>query len=214
MASYFNPPVKTQNTQSYYQKATRPTKETTSRQAQTLSEEERARRNAMFQAAVGQLTPISQSLAAYYGPGGMSKWKQGQIQTRRSATTGAFNDARAGARRRANVAGFGYEQPATQTDELNIENARASQLARIPGDVEAEAVPIAQNAAALGTQAAGALAGIGASYDPMGYYGKAVDMTQLDKQIAQMEKDRRSSMWQNLLGIGSKIATSFLPVPK
>jgi len=206
MGSYYYNPYTSARQQTRSGATMMPSKQTTSKQAQTISEDERLRRNALFDTATSRLNPISRSLESYYGPGGMSEWKKGQTMQRRSDTTRSFDDARAGLRRNARMAGFGYEQPATQAGEQSVENARAGALARIPGDVEAESIPIAQNAAALGTQAAGTMAGIGASYNPLGYYNTAADMTAQDKAISEAEKARRASMWQSLLKTGVGIA--------
>lgn len=157
------------------------------------------------------VNPYAESL---YGPGGLNEWKRGQITRRTGDTTRGFNDALSSNRLRARMSGFGYEQPAEQQGETNIENARASELSRIPGDVEAESIPIGMNAAnlrlqsgqqeagAYGTAASGQL-GIAGTQDPLGYYNNA-------SAQYQAEQERKAAMWRSIIGAGTGIASSFI----
>ena len=151
----------------------------------------------------GAVNPASEY---YFGPGGMSEWKRGQLATRTGATTGAYNNAIAQNRLRARTAGFGYEQPAEQAGETNIEMARAAELARIPGDVEAEAIPIAfqgmQTRLASGGQQAGAYGQAASEYSPEQFAGIAAD-------IEEAKKARKSGLWSGLFKVGSAIAAPF-----
>jgi hypothetical protein len=154
---------------------------------------------------------VNNALSSYYGANGMSNWKRGQINTRTGATTANYNNALSSNRLRARSAGFGYEQPSEQMAETNIENARASDLSKISGDVEAEAVPIEQNAinlrlqsgqqqqSAYAQQAAGEL-GIAGEYSPETYYQTAIGQD-------EAAKARKASLWKSLIGAGTSIAT-------
>jgi hypothetical protein len=176
---------------------------TSAQQAANLSEEERQRRNKTFDTAMGQLGGVSSALSSFYGPNGMSDWKRGQTQLRNSSTTANYNNALSGQRRRAAMSGFGYAQPAEQAGETNVENARAQELSRIPAEVEAESVPIQMNAMNLQNQIAGTEAGIGRSYDPMGYYGSAVGQDQAEMQ-------RKQALWQSIIGAATGIGGAAL----
>lgn len=121
------------------------------------------------------------------------------------------------------MSGFGYEQPGEQGAESDVDIARAQALSRIPGDVEAEYVPIAMSAAqgrmASGAQQAGTygqafntqLAGFGQAgglysdiagqYSPEQYYGTAA-------QQAEQEKARRGGLWKNLAMFGTAIGAA------
>jgi hypothetical protein len=168
-----------------------------------LSNDERNRRNQAFGQVNQMIQPASSFLSGIYGPGGMSDWKRGQTQQRTSDTTHSFNNALSGQRQRANMSGFGYNQPAEQAGETNIENARASELARIPGQVEAEALPMQMQAASLQNSLAGTEMGMGNSYDPMGYYKTAVGQDEAEKQ-------RKAALWSGIAGIGGKF-TNLIP---
>jgi len=169
--------------------------------------------------ALGTMTGLADKTAStvnpmaeyYMNPEG---WKRTQTVQRTGDTTRSFNNALSQSRLRARMSGFGYEQPAEQMGETNIENARASALARIPGDVEAESVPIAfqgmqtrlgsgqQQAGAYGTAAAGQL-GIAGTLNPLGYFENAAIQN-------EQEQARKRALWQSLLQSGANIAGSFI----
>lgn len=155
----------------------------------------------MFDTAYNQLQPIGEAMQAYYGPNGMSEWKRGQTVTRREDTTRAFDNARASMRRKALASGFGYSQPLTQANEAGIERGRAQALARVPGDVETESIPIMMNAAQLANQNASSVAGIGASYDPLGYY-------KVSAELDEGARNRRAALWNNIISTGGKVASA------
>jgi hypothetical protein len=164
--------------------------------------------------AASTAASVNPMLEKYYNP---LEWKRGQTLQRTSDTTSSFNNALANQRLRARTAGFGYEQPAEQMGETNVENARAAALSRIPGDVEAESVPIAMNAlqarTASGAQEAGTYGSIAGQYKPETYYGYAIQQEEAAKDRELQEKlaeeQRKSGLWNSIIGgvtgIGSKI---------
>jgi hypothetical protein len=174
---------------------------TSSKQALQTSAQERDARNKALDTSGNMISGASQALQGFYGPG-MDEWKRTQVNQRTSDTTGAFNNDAAAQRLRARQAGFGYEQPGVQQDQSNIENARAGAISKIPGQVEAEAVPIELQAAGQEGQLANAQQGIARTYDPEGYYNSAVSQ---DQAAAQ----RRASMWNSIIGAGTGIARAF-----
>ena len=184
------------------------------RQAKT---EARNRNAALWQSSnlLGSMTgvgdeaaeAVNPTLDSYLGPGGMGEWKRGQINARTTDTNRSFNDALASNRLRARMSGFGYEQPAEQMGETNVENARADALGRIRGDVEAEAAPIQMNAAGLRLQSGGQQAGlygqaatgqqrIASQFDPAQYY-----------QLQEQANARKAALWGSLLNAGTSFAT-------
>jgi hypothetical protein len=183
----------------------RPKSATSSTQALALSEDEKKRRNASLDTAGSMIGSADAAIKDFYGSG-MDNWKRNQVNTRTADTTKSFNDALAGSRLRARTAGFGYEQPAEQAGETNIENARADALAKIPGQVETEAIPIEMQAIGEEGNLAGAEMGIARTYDPQSYYGSAVNQD-------QAAAERRKSLWQSIIGgvtsVGSKLVKPF-----
>ncbi len=187
-----------------------------------ISEEERRARNAQLGrvndvSRVGMDTAretaesVNPSLERFYSPDGMSTWKKGQIDTRTAGVNQSYNDALAANRLRARMAGFGYTQPVSASAETDIENARASDLARIKGDVEAEAVPIEMDAMrtrlASGSEEAGQYGnfgrlqlGVAGEYSPEQYYQTAA-------QQQEQEKARKGSLFGKLV----KTGLSFIP---
>ena len=175
---------------------------TSSKQALGLSEEERQKQTQALGTAGGMIQGASTALQGLYGPG-MDAWKTGQISSRTSDTNKSFNNDQAAQRLQARQSGFGYEQPSVQQGTENVENARAGALSKIPGQVEAEAVPIELQALSQEGNLANAETNIGKTYDPEGYYNSAVSQ---DQAAAQ----RRASMWSSIMGtatgIGSRLA--------
>lgn len=176
---------------------------TSSKQALQMSEEEKAARNKALNTSGTMISGASEALKGFYGPG-MDTWKRTQINQRTADTTKSFDDALAAGRLRARTAGFGYEQPAEQQQETNIGNARAGEIAKIPGQVEAESVPIALSAIGEEGNLANLETGIGRTYDPEGYYGSAVSQDQAALQ-------RRANMWSSIIGGATGIASSLIP---
>jgi hypothetical protein len=147
----------------------------------------------------------------YYSPNGMSDWKRGQINTRTSSVNRSYDDELAANKLRARMAGFGYTQPVEQAAETNIENARANDLSRIKGDVEAEAVPIEMQAMNTRLQSGaqrtndygnfGRLKlGIAGEYSPEQYYQTAV-------QQKEAEQARKGSLFGKIAKAGMGLAT-------
>jgi hypothetical protein len=196
-----------------------------SSEAGDLSEEEKRARNAALGQSSGQLNRmtnvadttannVNSSIEGFMGPNGLSSWKRGQLQSRTTDTNQAYNNAASQQRMRARSAGFGWEQPSEQAGETNIEMGRAGELSRIPGQVEAESVPITMNAAQLRLQsgaqqsgahnqaAAGEL-GIASQYKPFEYYQTAVG-------LKQQEDARKAALWKSIIGSGAGIGLTAL----
>jgi hypothetical protein len=166
---------------------------------------------------------VNPALERFYDPSGagMSEWKRGQINTRTSGTTKAFDSALAAQRQRAKVAGFGYLQPAEQAGETNLGIGRAGALSRIRGDVENEAIPIEMEALkareASGAEQAGTYGAANAleqsgfgdvgrlqlgeagEYSPEDYYKTGANQ-------AEQEAQRRGALWKSLGKLGTTAA--------
>lgn len=114
------------------------------------------------------------------------------------STSRAYDNARADMREKANLSGFGYNQPVEQGADRELSAAESSALARVPSEAMLEATGPALSAA-------GATAGIGRGYgaDATSYFG---DATQMDINR------RRSGLFSSLLGLGS-LAVPFIPKP-
>lgn len=152
---------------------------------------------------------VNPMLEGYMGEG-LGDWKRGQIAQRSGATTANFNNALAQNRLRARMSGFGYEQPAEQMGETNIENARAAELSQIAPQVEDEAFDKSmqaanlrlgsgqQQAGAYGTAAVGQL-GIADANNPQGWY-----------ELEEADKARKAALWSSIIGAGASIATGGL----
>lgn len=180
----------------------------TSQETFALSEKEKEARNT----ALGKSTNIADTTAAAVNPiytdlGDTSAWKAGQIKTRTGSTTRSFNNTLASQRLRANLSGFGYNQPTEQAGETAIENARASELSKIPGDVETESIPIrmaaAQGLQSMGSQQSNAYAQAATDYNPESYYSTGVSQQDTENQ-------RRYGFWKGLAGLATGIGTSLI----
>lgn len=169
---------------------------------------------------------VNPALERFYDPSGagMSAWKKGQLITRTGSTNQAYDAAKSKTRMRARMSGFGYEQPFTANAEEGVDIAKAGALSRIPGDVEAEAIPIEMQAIgqrmqsgqlqgglygegaqlqqnAYG-QAAGVYGDIAGQYSPENYY-------QLAAQQREQEQARKGGLWKNIARIGLTAAAPF-----
>lgn len=158
---------------------------------------------------MGTLGGAGTALDYYIGPQGMSNWKRGQTLARTKEANQSFDNSLAGTKRRALMSGFGYSQPSTEAGVQSNELARADRLSRIPGEVEAESVPITMQAIGMKNPIANTMAGMGSSYDPLGYYRTAADIDQyaLDREFQEkmMDKKNKSSLFSSIFGAASNI---------
>ena len=140
-----------------------------------------------------QLTGQAQgTLGQFEGPVQDSPFYSALKNTGIEATSQAYDRARANTAQRANMAGFGYNQPITQGAQTSLDRSEASDLARVPQEAMLSAAPLA-------LQAAGQTGSMGMGYGSqgLGYYDAA---SQQDMQR------QRSGLYNNLWNLGTTIA--------
>jgi len=179
------------------------------------SEQEQAARDKTLAATEGRLNtaqstinPMKNALLRFYDPNYINSYAKTQTDLRTSDTNKAFNNSLAAQRARARMSGFGYEQPAEQVGETNVENARSAELARIPAEMQKEAADMEFKAIGLGSGLAGqenALAntelGMARTYNPEGYYRTGVEQN-------EAEQARKGGFWKSLASLGLGLATA------
>lgn len=169
-----------------------------------IAGQEMQKRDTSLGKVENMISPASSALERFYDPSGsgMSAFKKGLLNTKTADATGAFNNAEAAQRQRANLSGFGYSQPIEQAATSNIENARARRLSEIPGEVELESLAPEFQAIGLQNQLAGTELGVGRTYDPEGYY-------KIGASQAEQEAQRRGGLWRSIAKIGLTAAAPF-----
>lgn len=159
---------------------------------------------------------------------GQTPWRREQLNRRTESTTRSYDNALVAQRKQAMMSGFGYAQPIARAGENEIENERAAALARVPGDVELEALQPEFQAVGLQNQRAGlrqGLAqtqlGISGEYSPENYFSTGAGLEQQRLNIGQDEKDRfereqerarqrRAGLWKGLATTGLNAASMFV----
>jgi hypothetical protein len=146
-----------------------------------MANEQQGQQNKALNQTSGMISGASGALNQFYSPSGMSQYAKTQQAQRESDTNKNFNNSMANQRMRSNLSGFGYQQPAEQAGETNIENARAAELSRIPAETQSDAAKIAMQAIGEQNSLAGTEAGVARTYDPLGYYNTAQKQDQLNQ---------------------------------
>jgi hypothetical protein len=100
------------------------------------------------------------------------------------ATSRKFDDARTADRKRGQMAGFGYEQPASQASQTAIDVDEAEAMSRVPGEAMLQATDPGFKAASLKTSQAGL-------FSPVPYFSAATNV--------QTSKDSRDANEQMML---------------
>lgn len=158
--------------------------------------------NKALDSTSGMINPASQALSQFYSPSGQSQYAKTQQTALESATNRNFNNSLASQRMRARMSGMGYEQPAEQTGETNVENARASALAQIPAQTQQEAAQMGLQAIGEQNALAGTQLGIARAYDPESYYGTAVNQY-------NQEQARKGGLFGSLANLAGTVAAPF-----
>lgn len=110
----------------------------------------------------GQLTDAAQgSLSQFEGPVQESPFYKALLTSGTEQTSRAYDNARSNMRQRANMAGFGYNQPAEQGAESQLSAREASDMARLPNEAMLATAPMTLSAA-------GQTAGMGMGYGAQG----------------------------------------------
>jgi hypothetical protein len=177
--------------------------ETTTAGARKLAQDEAKKREELYSGVSAGMVAPTAALKNIYGGGGTSNAERSLVRTRRAGTVKAFGDERAAAALRARRAGFGYAQPLAMGDQANLDRMEATQLSNIPGNVQAEMLPLKMQAAGMQAPFLNTQAGMGASYNPYNYYNLAMNQNENDK-------NRKSSFWGNIMDIGKTAALAFL----
>lgn len=141
-------------------------------------------------------------LAQYEGPLEGTAFYRAQVRRGTEATASAFDRSRVAMRRRANVAGMGYEQPATIGSEGAIEQGRAAALSRVPGEAAVATAPLQMQALGLRTQQAGI-------YQPLGYESAALGYAGLGLEAQELRKKRQAALWRSIAKLGLTAASPF-----
>lgn len=141
-------------------------------------------------------------LAQYEGPLEGTAFYRAQVRRGTEATASAFDRSRVAMRRRANVAGMGYEQPASIGSEGAIEQQRAAALSRVPGEAAIATAPLQMQAIGLRTQQAGI-------YQPLGYEAAALGQQQLGAREQELRKRRKAGLWRAIAKLGLTAASPF-----
>jgi hypothetical protein len=166
-----------------------------------IAEQERQGRNANLGTTNSMISGASQALQQFYSPEGMSAYAKGQQTLRESDTNKSFNNSQAAQRLRARTAGFGYEQPAEQAGETNVQNARAAELSRIPAETQADAAKMAMQAVQEQNSLANTQLGVANAYDPLGYY-------QTGAEEDEAARNRRTQLWTTIIHEASNAASA------
>ena len=122
------------------------------------------------------------------GPGGdltTSPIYRSLVQTGRQSTARAYNTAKSAVRANAHSAGYGYEQPITQSADAGMERSEASDLSQVPRTA-------LNDTAGMDLQASGIRSGEVSSSNPSSLTGTAVNA----------EQQRQNGLMQSLLGLG------------
>lgn len=154
-----------------------------------FAKQEQAKRDA----AVEETLP---SLRQYFGPVKESPFYRSLLTTGLESTSKAYDQANVAVRRKAQLAGYGYEQPATQGSEQAVEAERARELAAVPREALVQATDPQFRAIGLRTGQAGL-------FDPLGAFG-------LQANLEEGRRRRRSSLWSALANLGGTVAGGYL----
>lgn len=159
----------------------------------------------------GQISDsITPKLESFYtlDAGGSTPFRRALLQTKVGATSRAYDNATSRVRDRAQAAGFGFEQPITAGAENAVENEKAGALARIPGEVEMEALDpefqamgMRQGQASFRNSLASQRGNLAGMYDPQGYFNIA-------NANDQAARERRARLWSGLAGVGGQLASA------
>lgn len=137
--------------------------------------------------------------------------------TESSQLSNSYQNASANERARANAAGFGYEQPATQTNQTQLDTQQASKLSQLPGQVEQQVAPqVAQGAeiamqpgqAQVGAGEALQRTGVSEGQQAEGYQGQATGLENEYQQYLQ----KPSGIWGALSKIGQSAVGALDPL--
>ena len=188
-----------------------------------ISDEERKRRNlqlGLAQSTVGQVKDLASSpvLSRITTPDatGQTPFRRSLMQSKTSATTTAYNNALATSRLRGLQMGL-QNQPIEAGNETAIEAQRAGALARIPSEVEQEAIGPEMQATGLRGSLLNAAGGqeleAAGMYNPTSYFGTAAGMEsqregELNQQYLQ-EQQRKGAFWRALAGMVPSLAAPF-----
>lgn len=186
-------------------------------QAVTRSDADNAAKNEQISKAGEQIdaaaatsSSITPELQSFYAKDatGSTPFRRALLNTKVGATSRAYDDATSRVRERAQAAGFGFEQPITMGAENAVENEKAGALARIPGEVEMEALDpemqamgMVQDQAGFQNTLAGQRANLAGAYDPEGYFNTA-------NANDQAARERKSRLWSGLAGVGGQVASA------
>lgn len=167
-------------------------------EAHRISQEELA----LKRGAISETTP---ALEQYYGGGGdvrQTPFYRSLLTTGIEDTSRAYDRALVATRRRAQTAGFGYEQPATIGSEGALEQERARELARVPREAVLQATEPQFRAIGMRTGQAGL-------YQPLGYTGAATRYLGMGANIAEQRRQRRLAWFKAISSVGMKAASAF-----
>jgi len=124
------------------------------------------------------------TLGQFEGPVQKSPFYKSLYNQGVEATSNAYDRAKANVTQRANMAGFGYNQPVTQGASSQMDAAEAKSMSQVPEQAMLGAAPLALQAAGQ----TGSM-GLGVGAQGVGYYGDAAN------QDMQRQK---SGLWNQL----------------
>lgn len=148
--------------------------------ADTLSQQEMNKRDT-------NVGDVNKKLGYFEGNGDptSSGLYKSLLTTGTEATSDAYANANANMNRKANMAGFGYEQPVTQGANAELGAEEAKSMARVPGEALQQTINPEM-------QAIGMQEGESSLYQPLGYFNTYAN-------LANARDQRSSAMWNNLL---------------
>jgi hypothetical protein len=106
-------------------------------------------------------------------------------------TNQAYDNAKAANKLHSQVAGFGYETPTSQGADAGVEQARAADLSRVPGEALKSTINPALQAAGISSGQATTVGGQGG-----GYLSTA-------QQAEQARLARQQALWNSISQVGS-----------
>lgn len=114
-------------------------------------------------------------------------------------TSTAYDSVRAKRSAAARMAGFGYEQPATQGDQTSVDAMEAHDVGDLPRSVANDVEGMRQQAASMRGSMAATYQG--ANSQDLGTWNNA----------EQQRQARQAAMWSKIAGLGVTAATEFVP---
>ena len=144
-----------------------------------------------------QQNRANQTLGQFQGPVEQSPFYKALLTTGTESTSRAYDRARANTARRAQMAGFGYEQPVTQGAQTQVDAEEASALAQVP-----------QNSLVRASQPALQAGGV-AQNTAMGYGNQEMDALSMADQMQQRRRRGTQGLFSAIANVAPYAAAPF-----